>query len=234
MNRRKWLLLCMTMLGVVGTLCATAAFTSLFPWLHGRLNTEFPSLLLQVASLAIWIVCLLLLTGMAIASLSRQYSSRTRIFAWIVLTLTLLPIGFTGLISADPETMFLYGFGTWAEMDLGRTEFADLLPGSGTVIPETELDPWWPLSSETAGRDLWPLIPPDRWDDGLREASPSQIRQVDADCLLLVWRPSQPASWLRFVVTGSGNCQPPSALVNHMVVWKQIAGGQWVGLAIHR
>lgn len=212
--------------GVLATLVLIPSVSNLFPWLQGRLNSNFPTLLLNLIGSAVWLGLAAGLVSEVVKALrKRNMSDATLRFA--LLAIACLPWMILA-VSPDATTAFYGGFRGWAAASINDPVIRDWQAGLTQLPASTSAPGWWPTVDRKTVIGAQPvrgsLVP------AVSVLQTSEVRVIpESASVLLAWEGGR-AGWLRFAVVGPPGSHPPAEFRQEHVRWCEAKPGVWVGI----
>ncbi len=227
MRTRLWVPVTLALLACVALVLS---LSNVLPWLEGRLNAAFPSLLVKAACFVAW----LLLLGCVFATLPirrvPEGQGRSHAVSLLIVAIVFLPWVNPGL-RGSPQDAFAAGFRSWAAARINAPEVGAWRAHLAITPTTAPVPVWWP--TDEYGMPLGAPVAPSSLSGSLVELRPSGVRVFSGDsAVLFAWAGGR-VGWVRFVLVGQEPLVPPPEFREEHVRWETAKQGVLVGVAEH-
>lgn len=216
-------------LAVLACVALILSLSNALPWLEGRLNGVFSSLLVKAACFVAWFLLLgCVFTTFAIRRTPRAKSPGRAVLP--ILAIAFLPwviLGFRG----SPQDAFAAGFRSWASAQIDVSEVA-AWRANLEMSPTTAPAPlWWP--TQEYEMPLGAAVPPNRLSGLIAGLRPDDVRVfAGGSAVLFAWAGGR-VGWVRFALVGQDTLEPPPEFREEHVRWEAAKEGVLIGIAEH-
>jgi hypothetical protein len=225
---RLALLLCALLSAAV----LTAAHWGIWLWIEGSTNGSISGIVFSWLSLLVWCAGVLVLFLLSASLLYARWgpAPSTRAldltivaFSWALLV---CPWGLAGLRVLGDEP-FHDGFDTWARGAVAGDEIRAWIRSS-PARTACSAPLWWPtLKQDMPVGDCVDCELP----DAIARLAPAEVRLPGDSSVLLAWQGLW-FRWMRFVLIGADDVEPPPELLRPNVVWREADPGMWTAFVM--
>jgi hypothetical protein len=200
--------------------------SSIFPWLQGRTNSDFPGLLLSLAALAAWLGFTAALLWEVLRGFAERQASSV-VLRLVLLAVACLPWAIL-MVAPSADEAFARGFGSWAAARIDDAAIREWHAALSELPSPTTAPGWWPTTDSDVAIGAPPahesLVP------AIADPRASEVRVLrETGAVLMAWD-GRAAGWLRFVLVGIPGCQPPAEFSDERVQWREVKPGVLIGI----